>query len=891
VDYRQKLELQQTAKANGRLEKREEFPMGDIEKSIPEHFENIVRKYPDRLAAKMRNCTLTYDQLNRAANRISRNILGNRGKESEPVALLFERGIDAIAAILGILKTGKFYVALDPTFPAQRNAYILNDSQANLIVTNNRNLALANELATHGYNVLNIDEIDNGLMSDNLDIFVAPRSPMNIGYTSGSTGNPKGVVKIHRNSAASAFRIPVRPDDRLSLVHSLSFGSANANLFSSLLNGGSLFPFDIKSEGIPRLANWLVEEQITICHLSPALFRELADFLSTKEMASSLRFIRLSGAPITRQDFELYKKNFSPRTLLSIEMSSTEAGGSFSATVDRTFDFPEEGTPLGFPLSGKTVLLLDDDGREVEANQVGEIAIKGRIHAGYWRKPDLTSAKFLTDPSGGEERICLTGDLGRMLPDGFMIHLGRKDLMVKIRGYRVEIEEVERTLVEHMQVKAAGVKAWDRDNGDKYLAAYIVKGNDCELRVEEVQSYLRKTLPDYMIPSVIVFLESLPLANGKLDRKALPKPDHRRPELRTEYVEAANAIEVRLVAIWQQVLDVHPVGIDDNFFDLGGHSVVAAQLFTRIDDEFGRLLPLSVLVKSPTIRSMAKYLDSVAEPAHISALVPFTQAGNQSAIFAVPGVYGNVVGLFDLCRELGKDRAFYGLQSIGLDGQEAAIDRVELMAKRYLAEVRTVQPHGPYILLGACFGARVTCEMAYQLLEAGEAIDFLAFLDPIGLVRSQRRGLSEVTTTNNNEPSKFLNNRVRLYCEEMRHLDTYDRVRFLTRKVRSLGRTLITKKARRALQREIHQTAVFNASKVAGQRYQPKSLKGPLRALEIFVSEHPRKNELKDFDWRKVWDGKPLLHQVPGRDSGDMLSGENAKVLGALLRERLLRQT
>jgi non-ribosomal peptide synthetase component F len=186
------------------------------------------------------------------------------------------------------------------------------------------------------------------------------------------------------------------------------------------------------------LANWLVEEQITICHLPPAVFRELADFLSTKEMASSLRFIRLSGAPITRQDFELYKKNFSPRTLLSINMSSTEAGGSFSATVDHTFDFPEEGTPLGYPVSRKTVLLLDDDGREVEANQVGEIAIKGRIHDGYWRKPDLTGVKFLADQRGGDERVYLTGDLGRTLPNGFLIHLGRKDFMVKIRGYRVE---------------------------------------------------------------------------------------------------------------------------------------------------------------------------------------------------------------------------------------------------------------------------------------------------------------------------------------------------------------------------------------------------------------------------------------------------------------------
>ena len=388
---------------------------------------------------------------------------------------------------------------------------MLDDSQATLIVTNNRNLELAHQLATNGQGILNIDEIDNGRLSDNLGIFVAPESRMSIGYTSGSTGNPKGIVKIQRNSASSAARITIRPDDKFSLVHSVSFGSASVTLFSSLLNGGSLFPFDIKSEGIPRLANWLAEEQITICHLPPAVFRELADFLSNKQITLSLRLIRLSGAPITRRDFELYKKNFSPRTLLSINMSSTEAGASFSAIVDHSFDFPQEGTPLGYPVPGKKVLLLDDDGREVEANQVGEIAIKGRIHTGYWRRPDLTSAKFLPDLSGGDERVYLTGDLGRMLPNGFLIHLGRKDFMVKIRGYRVEPSEIESALLAHPEVRQAGVVAWDREPGEKYLVAYVVPLGDAAPTMSELHDFLVDKLPEYMMPSSYVFLRSLPL--------------------------------------------------------------------------------------------------------------------------------------------------------------------------------------------------------------------------------------------------------------------------------------------------------------------------------------------------------------------------------------------
>ncbi len=289
---------------------------------------------------------------------------------------------------------------------------------------------------------------------------------------------------------------------------------------------------------------------------------------------------------------------------------------------------------------------------------------------------------------------------------------------------------------------------------------------------------------------------------------------------------------------------------------------------------------------SPTIGLLAIHFRSAAEPEKISALVPFTQAGEQPPIFAVPGVYGNVVGFFDLCRELGKDRPFYGLQSVGLDGQERAIDSVEAMAERFPPKSDS-EPHGPYILIGACFGARVTFEMAHQLLEAGEEIGFLGLLDPIGLVRNQSPGPSETKNSNQEQPGGFLSTRMQLYLDEMRGLNNFERVKFLTQKARSLARTLTDSKGRRALHRERHQLAVFNASRRAGRNHQPKKLKGRLRALEIFVSEHPRKIKLENFDWATLWDGRAELHQVPGKDSGDMLSGENAKVLGALLRERL----
>ncbi len=586
-----------------------ELKKEEIEQSIPERFEKIVRQYPDRLAVKMGARALTYAALNQAANRIARAILEKRGQGSEPIALLFEHGVEVIAAIFGTLKSGKFYVALDPSFPRERNAYILQDSGADLIVTNCRNLNLAHRLTKNTRPLLSIDKIDDFFSSDNLDLSLSS-DLANVIYTSGSTGEPKGVVRAHRNFLHSLVvhtnEMRISTTDRLSLLHSVSFGSAEEHLYQSLLSGASLFPFDVKSEGVHRLASWLKEEQITVLHSPVAVFRQLADSLSGSDMLPDLRLIRLSGASITQLAFDLYKKNFPPGTFLEIGMGSTEARRICSAVLDQTFSLPKEGAPVGYTRSGKKILLLDENGHEVGPNQIGEIAVKSRyLPLGYWRRPDLTRAKFLADPSGGDERIYLTGDLGRMLPDGFLIHLGRKDFMVKIRGYRVELNEIERALLKHPQVKDAGVVAWDREPGDKYLVAYIVTRETRPPTINELHGFLKDKLPDYMIPSVFILMESLPLTNGKLDRKALPKPDNKRPELSQTYMPPRSDVERKLGQIWANILSLDRVGIHDNFFDLGGHSLAATRVVSQVIKQFQLVLPLQSLFQSPTVATMA----------------------------------------------------------------------------------------------------------------------------------------------------------------------------------------------------------------------------------------------------------------------------------------------
>jgi acyl carrier protein len=264
---------------------------------------------------------------------------------------------------------------------------------------------------------------------------------------------------------------------------------------------------------------------------------------------------------------------------------------------------------VGYPVEGKKITLLNDEKEEVGTNQIGEIAVASPyLSSGYWNDAKLTNDKFLPAGPMGDEPLYLSGDLGRKLPDGCLIYVGRKDAQVKIRGAKVEIAEIEAVLSEHPQIKHSVVVALDRPNGDKYLTAYLVPYGQPEPTVTDINDHLRTRLPDYMIPSVYMFLESLPVTNGKLDRKALPKPKSHRPELGTAYLLPQNEVERKLVEIWETVLDVRPIGIQDKFFDLGGHSLAATRVVSRVIERFQLEISLQLLLESPTVADMARII-------------------------------------------------------------------------------------------------------------------------------------------------------------------------------------------------------------------------------------------------------------------------------------------
>ncbi len=587
-----------------------EFKKEETEQSIPDRFEKVVRKYPDRIAVKTLGQTLTYDALNKAANRVARAILARQERGEEPIALLFEPDAMMLVGILGVLKAGKAWVPLIPSYPRTRATYILEDTQVTLILTNNKNFSLANEWTQDQCPLIILDDIDTSVSDENLELSISPDALSCILYTSGSSGQPKGGVHNHRNLIHLIMRntnsLHICSEDRLSLLSTYSHIAGVKDILRALLNGAAVFPFDLKEKGLVNLADWLTEEEITIYHSVPSVFRYFLDALNEEKEFPKVRQIHLGGEPVSKRDVELYRKRFSATCILLNKLGATEISGYQQYVIDKNTQITDNIVPAGYSVQDTEVLLLNEAGDMVGFNEIGEIAVKSRYVAlGYWRNPELTREKFLPVPDGDDERMYLTGDLGQILPGGCLFHLGRKDSLIKVRGYRISITEVEMALLELPQVKEASVVAWDSETGEKYLAAYIVSRSESSPTVSELRGLLRIKLPDYMLPSAFVFLDSLPQTNGKVNRLALPRPERVRPNLDQPYAAATYETEQQLVQVWEDILDFRPIGIHDNFFDLGGHSLAATRIVSQVIKKFQVEVPLQSLFQAPTVAEMA----------------------------------------------------------------------------------------------------------------------------------------------------------------------------------------------------------------------------------------------------------------------------------------------
>ncbi|MEW6736015.1 MAG: amino acid adenylation domain-containing protein, partial [Acidobacteriota bacterium] len=620
-----------------------QFHREEIKQSVAARFQQQVEKYPNNIAIETAHLKWSYRELNTRADSIAQAILPLREQGQQRIALLFDHDAPMIAALMGVIKAGIVYVPLDPSYPRERISYIIDDIEVRTILTDSKNLSIAAQFAVNGIEVINIDCLDDVEPTSKVDLPIAPDAMAYILYTSGSTGQPKGVMQNHRNVLHHirnyTNRLHICSQDRLTLLSSYSFDAAVMDIFGALLNGATLYPVNIREEGLTGLAQWMINHGITIYHSTPTVYRYFVNTLQGTEEFPQLRLIVLGGEEVFRKDVEQYKNYFSPQCLFVNGFGPTESTVTMQYFINKEAEIIHSSVPIGYPVEDTEILLLNEDSQEIVLYGIGEIVIKSaHIALGYWQKPELTEQVFLKDTNDESKRYYHTGDLGRYRPDGSIGYIRRKDLQVKIRGHRVEIPEIEVRLQEHTGIQEVVVIAREDERGEKQLVVFYVAKQQHTLAASELRSFLRERLPEYMIPTTYVAVSALPLTpTNKIDRQALLNLDQSLLRMEEEQISPRNVAEEILTAIWTEILKLEQINIHDNFFDLGGHSLLATQLISRVRNTFKIELPLRSLFEQPTVAGMAAKIEMFSQESIgnvVAPIVPVTREQNLPLSFS-----------------------------------------------------------------------------------------------------------------------------------------------------------------------------------------------------------------------------------------------------------------
>jgi amino acid adenylation domain-containing protein len=719
---------------------RAEYPRDSLAHRL---FEARVERNPESIAVVFEDTCLSYRELNDRANRLARRLRAAAVGPSSLAGIFVERSIELVVSLLGILKAGGAYVPLDPSYPKDRLAFMIEDARLSALVTEQR---LIGEMPAHESQVICVDaDLEEAPRSDdeNLACTATPENPAYVIYTSGSTGRPKGVQIPHRalvNFLTSMERRPgLTEKETLLSVTTISFDIAALEIFLPLVAGARLVIVsrEVASDGA-RLGRAIERSGATILQATPATWR----LLLGAGWQGDGRLRLFCGGEALPLDLA--------RSLLARGACLWNLYGPTETTIwSSAFQVRAEAERIfiGRPIANTEIYLLDERLDPVPVGEAGELYIGGDgLAIGYLDRPELTAEKFIPHPYGDEPgaRLYRTGDLARYTPEGDLECLGRIDHQVKIRGHRVELGEIEAALREHPSVRESVVVAREDGAGDKRLAAYVVVGEDnlsFRARVgPELQEMLGKRLPGYMTPSAFVVLDALPLTpNGKVDRSALPAPGPSRAVTDRLLVAPRDPLEEQLVQIWEEVLNVCPVGIRDNFFELGGHSLLAARMMNEVEQACGRKLPLDTLYEEATIEALANLLLEQEDDRLRSAIVEVQAGGPRRPFFFLHGDYtGGGFYCLNLARRLDRDQPFYVISPHGADGGRIP-QSIEEMARCRLETLRGLQARGPYLLGGFCNGGLVAFEMARQLEKAGERVDLLAVV--YALARNTRLGI------------------------------------------------------------------------------------------------------------------------------------------------------
>jgi amino acid adenylation domain-containing protein len=585
----------------------------DADMSPAALFERATAAHGIRTALLSDTWQPSYDELNATANRLAHAIVAHGGAPGDRVAILMEHDAPAIAAVIAVLKAGRIVVALSRDIPPTRLQLVIEDSDPTVLVTDAINLNLAANLVSGLRAIITFEQATAAGPSHNLPIAVAADQVAVLTYTSGSTGHPKGVMKTQRQVSRSALvnceAMEISPEDRISLFGSLSGGQAIIMMWCALLNGAALAPFSVADKGVTGLADWMIDRRINIYISSASIFRTFMKTLDSEFRFGDVRAVRLASESVTTEDFRQFRKRFTEHCMLVHTLSSSEAGNIAWGRHLFADPIPAGRLAVGRHSKGQEVFILDEHGQAVPASVAGEIVVRSRyMAAGYWRNPALTAERFIEHPDG--TRTFHTGDLGRINANGMLEFLGRQDDRIKLRGNRIEPAEIEGALQRVRGVERALILTIERPNREPALVAFLTTRANFSKTPVDLRRTLRGVLPGHMVPEAYVFLEDFPVtARGKVDREKLRAhvvfvPDPHVIEVpRTE-------TEARLADIWSDVFAISDIGRQDDFFDLGGDSLLAAVIAARVHDAFGIELNLGTFSDHPTLSKLASVVDA-----------------------------------------------------------------------------------------------------------------------------------------------------------------------------------------------------------------------------------------------------------------------------------------
>jgi len=714
-----------------------EFQQADVNQTITDRFRSIVLAYPERTALADESKTWTYRELDRVTDALAARVVRQTGGTSERVVILLPSGASCIVALLAIGKAGAVYVPLDPEWPVERLSDIIREVEPVVIVADGHVIDTLSKALPYGGPWLNVDDA-SGEPGDLPAVQPASATTAAIYYTSGSTGAPRGVMLSHRcllNSTRNyIIHMQVTPVDRVAWISPFSFGASTGPIFGALLSGAGVWRFDVKRNGLSLLAGWMEQWRITVLMTVPSLFRDFAATLSAGRHLPELRLIKLGGEPVYASDAKIFEAVLHRGCVLLNGLGISEAGGNvcfYRHSADRLIS-GEKNLPLGKAAGGMELFILDETGQPVASGQMGEIAVRSPFLAdGYWRNAGLSVQKFR--PFDGDDiPVYRTGDLGLINENGDLVHHGRRDAMVKMSGYRIELTEVEAAIIALDAVGQAAVVL--RDNLDaSHLVAFVVWRDGRSMTLQELRQALGGKLPAYMIPAHFSVVVSLPmLTNGKVDRWAIKQMSYV-PMRDAPATRPRNEQEFQLLRIMEKVLGISGAGIHDDFFEIGGDSLSAARMFAMMHHRLGINIPISVMGKSPTVAKLAELIDQRQHHQHSSSTI-LLEAGEDNAapFFCAPGAGSDAFALIPLARYIGRRHPFYALQYRGLDGRDEFQDDLEKIAEYFLEDIRRIQPKGPYFLGGSSFGGWVAFAIAQQLVRDGEKVAVLALLDTYG---------------------------------------------------------------------------------------------------------------------------------------------------------------